>query len=181
MVDSTRKRAASRSPGALCEDSSLSLLTPIDSDSSSQRISKYPRRAWKGQLTPVTGGYGTGTGAKSTSRFAEKNYGYGRKTDGSMPYAQLSIGTVQYVAEHFFEIGAGKDEVTIGENASNLQSEALWCETARWFLSKFRSAATEDLNMVVAQNFDITECRLAQEVTPVDGGPSPASGVVEEI
>ncbi|KAJ7710098.1 hypothetical protein B0H14DRAFT_2646200 [Mycena olivaceomarginata] len=38
---------------------------------------------------------------------------------------QLSIGTEQYVAKHFYEIGSGQDEVTMVENAVNLQFEAL--------------------------------------------------------
>ncbi|KAJ7869777.1 hypothetical protein B0H14DRAFT_2345959, partial [Mycena olivaceomarginata] len=86
----------------------------------------------------------------------------------------------QYVAKHFYEIGSGQDEVTMVENAANLQFEALRCETARWFLSRFRSA-TDDLNMTIAKNFEITKCRLAQEVIPLDGAPLPASGVVMEV
>ncbi|KAJ7813494.1 hypothetical protein B0H14DRAFT_3879173 [Mycena olivaceomarginata] len=93
---------------------------------------------------------------------------------------KLSIGTEQYVAKHFYEIGSGQDEVTMVENAANLQFEALRCETARWFLNRFRSA-TDDLNMTIAKNFEITKCRLAQEVIPLDGAPSPASGVVKEV
>ncbi|KAJ6603744.1 kinase-like domain-containing protein [Mycena sp. CBHHK59/15] len=68
----------------------------------------------------------------------------------------------------------------MAENASNLQLEALRCETARWFLNRFRSA-TDDLNMTIAKNFEITKCRLAQEVIPLDGAPSPVSGVVKEV
>jgi hypothetical protein len=30
-------------------------------------------------------------------------------------------------------------------------------------------------------DFEITKCRLAQEVIPLDGAPSPASGVVKEV
>ncbi|KAJ7745024.1 hypothetical protein B0H14DRAFT_2637207, partial [Mycena olivaceomarginata] len=87
----------------------------------------------------------------------------------------------QYVAKHFFEIGAGKDEVTMAENVSNLEFEAIRCEMARWFLKHFRSA-TEECNMEIAKSnsgipvdgpatlthllttFDITKCRLAQDV-----------------
>ncbi|KAJ6484712.1 kinase-like domain-containing protein [Mycena sanguinolenta] len=93
---------------------------------------------------------------------------------------KLSIGTEQYVAKRFFEIGAGKEEVTMAENTSNLEYEALRCETASWFLSNFRTA-TEDRNMVVAKNFEITKYRLAQEVISPDSVPSPASGVVKEV
>ncbi|KAJ7475381.1 kinase-like domain-containing protein [Mycena galericulata] len=93
---------------------------------------------------------------------------------------KLSIGTDQYVAKRFFEIGAGKDEVTMGENVSNLEFEAIRCEMARWFLGKFRSA-TEERNMETANNFEITKCRLAQEVIESEGAPSPASGIVKEV
>jgi hypothetical protein len=64
---------------------------------------------------------------------------------------QLSIGTEQYVAKRFYEIGSGQDEVTMVENAANLQFEALRCETARWFLNRFRSAI-DDLNMTIAKS-----------------------------
>jgi hypothetical protein len=40
------------------------------------------------------------------------------------------MGTEQYVAKHFYEIGSGQNEVTMVENAANLQFEALRCETA---------------------------------------------------
>ncbi|KAJ7196541.1 kinase-like domain-containing protein, partial [Mycena pura] len=85
---------------------------------------------------------------------------------------KLSIGTEQYVAKHFFEIGAGKGEVTMAENTSDLEFEALRCGMASWFLRKFR-AATADMA--------ITKIRLAQEVISQDGAPSPASGVVKEV
>ncbi|KAJ7433580.1 kinase-like domain-containing protein, partial [Mycena galericulata] len=79
---------------------------------------------------------------------------------------QLSIGTDQYVAKRFFEIGAGKDEVTMGENVSNLEFEAIRCEMARWFLGNFRSA-TEERNMETANRSE--------------GALSPASGIVKEV
>ncbi|KAJ7111719.1 kinase-like domain-containing protein, partial [Mycena epipterygia] len=86
----------------------------------------------------------------------------------------------QYVAKRFFEIGAGKDEVTMAENISNLEFEAIRCEMARWFLEQFASATAEH-NMETANNFEITKCRLAQEVIKSEEAPSPASGIVKEV
>ncbi|KAJ7699165.1 hypothetical protein B0H14DRAFT_2649224 [Mycena olivaceomarginata] len=76
---------------------------------------------------------------------------------------KLSMGTEQYVAKHFYEIGTGKDEVTMFENTSSL------------------SWSADDLNMVIAKNFEITQCRIAKEVISSDGSPSPASGVVKKV
>lgn len=55
------------------------------------------------------------------------------------------------MAKRFFEIGAGKDEVTMAENAHNLEFEVIRCETVRWFLQQFRSA-TAELNMDIASS-----------------------------
>ncbi|KAJ7239469.1 kinase-like domain-containing protein [Mycena rebaudengoi] len=93
---------------------------------------------------------------------------------------KLSIGEEQYVAKRFFEIGTGKDEVTIAQNTTNLELEVVRCEQARWFLNEFR-AAVDSHNIATATNFEITRCRLAQEVVKSDGAPSPASGVVAEV
>ncbi|KAJ7678789.1 kinase-like domain-containing protein, partial [Mycena rosella] len=84
------------------------------------------------------------------------------------------IGTEQFVAKHFFEIGAGVDEVTIAENKSNLELEAIRYGMATWFLKNFHEAARD-------HNMDITSYRLAQEVIKEDGAPSPASGVTKDI
>ncbi|KAJ7795330.1 hypothetical protein B0H14DRAFT_2621052 [Mycena olivaceomarginata] len=69
---------------------------------------------------------------------------------------KLSIGTEQYVAKHFYEIGTGKDEVTMFENTSQLELEVL-------------------------HYFEITQCCIAKEVISSDGSPSPASGVVKKV
>ncbi|KAJ7306226.1 hypothetical protein DFH08DRAFT_1054772 [Mycena albidolilacea] len=64
---------------------------------------------------------------------------------------KLSIGTEQYVAKHFYEIDAGKDEVRMLENTLQLESKILHCEQACWFLGKFCSAA-DDLNMIIVKS-----------------------------
>ncbi|KAJ7280612.1 hypothetical protein C8J57DRAFT_1500831 [Mycena rebaudengoi] len=109
---------------------------------------------------------------------------------------KLSIGEEQYVAKQFFEIGTGKDEITIAQNTTNLELEVVRCEQARWFLNEFR-ATVDSHNIATATSwviselmtvritepsikFEITRCRLAQEVVKSDGAPSPASGVVAE-
>ncbi|KAJ7123035.1 hypothetical protein C8R44DRAFT_621789, partial [Mycena epipterygia] len=89
-------------------------------------------------------------------------------------------GTDQYVAKRFYKIGAGKDEVTMAENMSNLEFEAIRCEMAQWFLEQFTSATAEH-NMETANNFEITKCHLAQEVITSEVVPSPASGIVKEV
>ncbi|KAJ7770372.1 hypothetical protein B0H14DRAFT_2632597 [Mycena olivaceomarginata] len=61
----------------------------------------------------------------------------------------LSIGTEQFVAKRFYEIGSGSDEVGMAENILNLECEAIRCEQARWFLRNFRSAA-QDHNLETA-------------------------------
>ncbi|KAF8214452.1 kinase-like domain-containing protein, partial [Mycena galopus ATCC 62051] len=71
-------------------------------------------------------------------------------------------------------------EVGMAENILNLECEAIRCEQARWFLRNFRSAA-QDHNLEIANNFDITQCSLVQEVIIEGGAPSSASGVVREI
>ncbi|KAJ6580599.1 kinase-like domain-containing protein [Mycena sp. CBHHK59/15] len=93
---------------------------------------------------------------------------------------KLSIGEDQFIAKHFFEIGRGEDEVSLSENKTNLEAELIRCEMARWFLKCFR-IATDEINMETAKNFEITQCRLAQEVVKVGAKPSPASGVVPEV
>ncbi|KAJ6524657.1 hypothetical protein DFH09DRAFT_1096060 [Mycena vulgaris] len=92
---------------------------------------------------------------------------------------KLSIGDEQFVAKRFFETGRGEDQVTLEENATNLESELVRAENARWFLKSFRTAA-EEINLVTAQNFEITQCRIAQEVVEGDAKPSPASGLTSE-
>ncbi|KAJ6477984.1 hypothetical protein DFH09DRAFT_1342071 [Mycena vulgaris] len=93
---------------------------------------------------------------------------------------KLSIGDEQFVAKRFFETGRGEDQVTLEENATNLESELVRAENARWFLKSFRTAA-EEINLVTAQNFEITQCRIAQEVVEGDAKPSPASGITSEV
>ncbi|KAJ6461637.1 hypothetical protein DFH09DRAFT_1347998 [Mycena vulgaris] len=93
---------------------------------------------------------------------------------------KLSIGDEQFVAKRFFETGRGEDPVTLEENATNLESELVRVENARWFLKSFRTAA-EEINLVTAQNFEITQCRMAQEVVEGDAKPSPASGITSEV
>ncbi|KAJ6556958.1 kinase-like domain-containing protein [Mycena sp. CBHHK59/15] len=93
---------------------------------------------------------------------------------------KLSIGEDQFIAKRFFEIGRGEDEVSLSENKTNLEAELIRCEMARWFLKCFR-IATDEINMETAKNFEITQCRLAQEVVKVGAKPSPASGVVPEV
>ncbi|KAF8144493.1 hypothetical protein K438DRAFT_1631763 [Mycena galopus ATCC 62051] len=86
----------------------------------------------------------------------------------------------QFVAKQFYEIGSDSDKVSMAENILNLECEVIHCEQARWLLRNFCSAA-QDHNLETANNFDITQCSLAQEVIIEGGAPSSASGVVREI
>ncbi|KAJ7913336.1 kinase-like domain-containing protein [Mycena leptocephala] len=93
---------------------------------------------------------------------------------------KLSIGEDQYVAKHFFEIGRGQDEVTLDENKTNLAADATRCEMARWFLKRFRDHAST-MNVPIAENFEITQVLLVEEVVTPGNYPSPASGVTPEV
>ncbi|KAF7368008.1 Kinase-like protein [Mycena sanguinolenta] len=93
---------------------------------------------------------------------------------------KLSIGNDHYVAKRFYEIGRGQDEVTMAENATNLQLDVFRCEMARWFLKNFRQAA-DDINLEIAKNFEITQVLLVQEIVGDEKHPSPASGVAREV
>ncbi|KAJ7148736.1 kinase-like domain-containing protein [Mycena crocata] len=93
---------------------------------------------------------------------------------------KMSIGDEQYVVKWFFEIGRGVDEVTLAENHRELRNEIERYEIMRWFLSKFREAA-EVGNVETAKNFEISQCRLAEEVVPTGESPSSASNIAAEV
>ncbi|KAJ6465673.1 hypothetical protein DFH09DRAFT_957082, partial [Mycena vulgaris] len=79
------------------------------------------------------------------------------------------IGDEQFVAKCFFETGRGKDQVTLEENTTNLESKLVRTENARWFLKSFRTAA-EEINLVTPR-----------EVVEGDAKPSPASGITSKV
>ncbi|KAJ7641738.1 kinase-like domain-containing protein [Roridomyces roridus] len=100
---------------------------------------------------------------------------------GAMKHCyKLSISDKNYIAKRFFEIGKGRDEVTLKENAHNLTFDAIRCVTAAWFLDKFQESAAQH-SVQVAQNFEITDVLLVEEVIEDGDAPSPASGVTREI
>lgn len=46
-----------------------------------------------------------------------------------------------YVAKRFYEVGHGTDNVSLAENAKNLELEVVRTEQARWFMQGFRQLA----------------------------------------
>ncbi|KAJ7199363.1 kinase-like domain-containing protein [Mycena pura] len=88
---------------------------------------------------------------------------------------KLSIGDDHYVAKRFYDIGQGEDQVTLADNKHYLQLEVTRAEQARWFLSNFRRD-TDERNIQVYKDVEISRCRLAVEVIKDAQQPSPASG-----
>ncbi|KAJ6474302.1 kinase-like domain-containing protein [Mycena sanguinolenta] len=90
---------------------------------------------------------------------------------------RMMVGGKPYVAKRFFEIGNGRDNVSVDENSTQLTNEMVRLVKGQWFLNHFYERA-EETGTQVSSDFVFSQGLLVQEII---GGsspaPSPASGV----
>ncbi|KAJ7100704.1 kinase-like domain-containing protein [Mycena belliarum] len=87
----------------------------------------------------------------------------------------MLLNGVPYVAKRFFEIGNGRDIVSIDENTAQLTNEMSRLAQGQWFLDKFYERA-EETETRVSSDFTFSTGILAQE-TIGEREPSAASAV----
>jgi hypothetical protein len=56
---------------------------------------------------------------------------------------QITFRGEQFIAKRFYNVGAGKDQVTIEENEHEIVQEATRLQTATWLYEKFQDYARE--------------------------------------
>ncbi|KAF7325457.1 Kinase-like protein [Mycena kentingensis (nom. inval.)] len=83
-----------------------------------------------------------------------------------------------YAFKRFYNVGSGKDSVTINENKDEVSNEAARLARTAFCLSEFLKHA-EDEKVDVDRDISVTEYRIAVEVPQRDRGPSRASGYTE--
>ncbi|KAJ6463845.1 kinase-like domain-containing protein [Mycena vitilis] len=89
----------------------------------------------------------------------------------------ISLGGKKYVAKRFFEIGNGRDVVSMDENSTQLTKEMIRLAQGQWFLNKFYERA-EETSAQVSSDFMFSDGLLVQEIIGECAlTPSPASGV----
>ncbi|KAJ7133796.1 kinase-like domain-containing protein [Mycena filopes] len=90
---------------------------------------------------------------------------------------RLMIGGKAYVAKRFFEIGNGRDIVSLEENSAQLANEMTRLARGQWFLDRFYERA-EETGTQVASDFVFADGLLVQEIIgDCSLIPSPASTV----
>lgn len=67
----------------------------------------------------------------------------------------------EFVAKKFFEIGKGPYDVTLDENTSELEKEAIRLLRAEWFLKQFHSEADDN-------DIEISKGMLSENWAEVD-------------
>ncbi|KAJ7307725.1 kinase-like domain-containing protein [Mycena albidolilacea] len=77
--------------------------------------------------------------------------------------------------KRFFNIGNGRDQVTLVENREELYKEAARLHQMGWFLSAFLERAQE-AHINIDEYISVTQCKLVVEVTKQGEAPSKASG-----
>ncbi|KAF8184633.1 hypothetical protein K438DRAFT_1766320 [Mycena galopus ATCC 62051] len=75
----------------------------------------------------------------------------------------------------FFNIGNGRNQVTLLENREELHKEAARLHQIGWFLSAFHERAQE-AHLDIDEDISVTQCQLVVEVLKEGEAPSEASG-----
>ncbi|KAJ7257230.1 kinase-like domain-containing protein [Mycena haematopus] len=93
---------------------------------------------------------------------------------------RLRIGGKDYVAKRFFEIGHGRDIVSVDQNSAQLANEMIRLAKGQWFLDHFYERV-EETGTQVSSDFIFSQGLLVQEIIGECAlAPSPASGVSME-
>ncbi|KAJ7053015.1 kinase-like domain-containing protein, partial [Mycena amicta] len=79
------------------------------------------------------------------------------------------------VLKRFYNVGKGKDCVTLAENHEELQKEAQRLTQVGWFLHKFLERA-DATAVAIEDDLCVTECKLMCEIPKADSAPSVPSG-----
>ncbi|KAF8573104.1 hypothetical protein K439DRAFT_1625310 [Ramaria rubella] len=86
----------------------------------------------------------------------------------------LHIDDKTYVANRFYNIGKGDEELSVDDNASHLEADFVHVKQGAWFWECFKEEARRH-NREIEMDMQFVEPLLAKEITDDEGCPSAAS------